>query len=257
MTSFQEIFQNEYSNVKWDEFKRLIRDLQDKINYHFNSQELIWRALSIRGSNLPTDEFERLEYLGDGLLDCFTSIILYDQSDGLPPEELTRYRSILTNNTNLAKIAKGLNLDEIGKLLGMGILSPGQAADAFESLVGSIFIDTTRNFDKTLNVVSEIAHFNDRLETIRQSPWGTKDPKSFLHEWVQQEYKNEAEVIYDDRNEGTANAPEFYVKAIIEKKTDREQMFEGVSVGPFSRKKQAEKEASKSLLTILREKGIL
>lgn len=257
MSSFQEVFQKEYSNLKWDEFKRLIRDLQDKINYHFNSQELIWRALSIRGSNLPTDEFERFEYLGDGLLDCVTSIILYDQSNGLPPEELTRYRSILTNNTNLAKIAKSLNLDEVGKLLGMGKLSPGQAADSLEALVGSIFIDTNQDFNKTLELISQIAQFKDKIDVIRRSPWGTKDPKSFLHEWVQQEYKNEAELIYDDRNEGTANAPEFYVKALIENKTDREKMFEGESVGPFPRKKQAEKEASESLLNLLREKGIL
>ncbi|MFX0066650.1 MAG: ribonuclease III domain-containing protein, partial [Candidatus Hermodarchaeota archaeon] len=230
MTNFQEIFQKEYSKSKWEEFKRFAIEIQNRINHNFNSPERLWRALSIRGSGLPTEDFERYEYLGDGLLSCFTSILLYDQSDQLPPEELTRFRSILTDNDTLAKNAKELRFDEIGKLLGMGILSPSQAADTFEALIGAIFLDTNRNFNTTLELAKNILQFEKRLEEINQRPWGTKDPKSYLHEWVQKQYKNEAEVYYDSRNEGTANAPEFHVKATIERRNNREVLYEGKKV---------------------------
>ena len=257
MLTFGEIFQKNYPQLKWDEFTKLGQKLQKTIDYQFTNLELMWKALSIRGSKLPKEEFERIEYLGDGILSCLTSIILYDQRDLFQPEELTRYRSLLTDNNTLAEIARELGLEEFGKLLGIGIPSSNQASDTVEALIGAIFLDTERNFSSTFNVVKKIIQFETRLITIGNNPWGTKDPKSFLHEWVQKKYKNEAEIIFDDRNSGTANAPAFLVKAIIERKNDHKILFEGESVGPFSRKKDGEKDASKILLLKLNLQQLL
>ena len=257
MVEFTELFQKVYSSHKWNEFVLLAHQLQDTINYYFINSELLWKALSIRGSKLPNEDFERLEYLGDGILSCFISIILYDQKDLFLPEELTRIRSLLTNNNSLAEIAKELNLEMLGKLLGIGIPSLNQASDTVEAIIGAIFLDTQRSFSTTFDIIKKLIQFEKRLNAIGSSPWGTKDPKTFLHEWVQKNYKNEVELVFDDKNIGTANAPAFLVKAIVERKNDQHILFEGESVGPYSRKKDGEKDASRKLLSLLNIQNLL
>ena len=257
MSSFEEIFQKEYNSNKWEEFIKQGRNLQTNINYQFKNEELLWKALSIRGSKIPTEDIERMEYLGDGLLEAFVTIYLYDYIDKYSPGEMTRYRSLLTDNGMLADIARELNIHEIGKMLGMCVFSQGQASDSFEALVGSIFLDTKKDFQKAMDIVKQIIKIDVRLGNLGDNPWGTKDPKSYLYEWVQKEYKNEADVYFDDRNEGSANAPAYFLKAKIQKKSNRDPIYEGESVGPFLKKKDGEKEAAKSLLIKLRENSLL
>lgn len=256
MSQFQQLFEMHYPNL-WHDFYQVCQKIQNILQYDFQDNENLWNALSIRGSKLPPDQFERLEFLGDSIIKAAQGILLYEKSADFSPKELTSLRSNLENNEYFGSLAKDLNLDQVGSLLGTGTLSTSQAADCFEALIGAIYIDNGKKFDEMIQIIKERTHFEKRIKEINSSPWGTKDPKSYLLEWMQKKYANDASLEFVTKNDGSANAPEYISKIIIKKKIDGKIILEGPWGKNRHKTKESEKEAAKECLLKLMEEGKL
>ena len=119
--------------------------LQKNISYQFNNVELLKQALTHRSVSKKNNE--RLEFLGDSILGCIISSELYQRFPLIDEGQLSRLRSYLVRGQTLAKLAKTINLSET-LVLGQGELKSGGfrresiQADAFEAILGAIFLDS-------------------------------------------------------------------------------------------------------------------
>ena len=258
MVDFTQAFNQSYPD-QWEKFSKIAQKMQNMINYQFSTISTLYDALSIRGAKLSKEAFERLEFLGDSLLKAIQGIMLFDKSDEFGPGDLTKLRSNLENNINLARLAAELPFNELSMLLGIGQLSSNQAADCFEALIGAIYLDNGRKFDPLIDIVRRITHFDKNIKLLKSSPWGAKDPKSFLHEWAAKpkQFGTDFEISFPAENRGKANAPEFYVHAVIKRKSTGKIELQGDEAGPASKVKDGEKEAAKKLLEKLQSEGKL
>ncbi len=245
---FKQIF-NQYYNQEWDRFDHISNKLQNIVNYQFKNLEYLYAALSIRGSKLPKEEFERLEFLGDSLLKAIQGVLLFEKCQDSDPGELTRLRMNMENNKSLAKFATELPFNELSIMLGIGQLSENQAADCFEALIGALFLDNEKNFDSLLKIIKAITHFEKNFKMILQKSWGGKDPKSFLNEWAQEKYGQDFKIEFKVENRGKSNAPQFFGKAMILRNSTAKIEYEGNEIGPCNTKKECEKEAAQNILT--------
>ena len=167
LAHFKEIFEQSYPD-RWSEFQKIGRKIQNIIQYDFEKEEILWNAMSIRGSKLPSEEFNRLEFLGDSILKAINGIILYNRGEEFQPGKLTTFRQILESNDNLAPLAEELKYNEIGELLEIGKLSTNQAADGFEALIGAIYVDK-RNLEDMISLVRGLTHFQKRFKELREA----------------------------------------------------------------------------------------
>ena len=119
--------------------------LQKIIDYHFNDAALLMQALTHRSVNKNNNE--RLEFLGDSVLGCVISHELYHRFPLVDEGQLSRLRSSLVRGQTLAKLATPLNLSETlvlghGELKSGGFRRESIQADAFEAILGAIFLDS-------------------------------------------------------------------------------------------------------------------
>ena len=157
--------------------------LQRRLGHEFADPSLLRRALTHRSH--AADHNERLEFLGDGLLNCVVAVLLYERLPGLPEGDLSRLRAGLVNQGCLHEIAQSLALgDEIllgeGELKSGGFRRPSILADGFEALLGAVFLDA--GFAAVRGVVERL--FAAKLDQARQAP-PDKDPKTALQENLQ------------------------------------------------------------------------
>lgn len=157
--------------------------LENLLSYTFTNRDLLTRALT--HSSLSEQHNERLEYLGDSVLNCAIAALLYDRYPRVDEGPLSRMRSNLVKQQTLFQIATFL---DIGKALRLGETEiatggaqrPSILADAFEAVLGGIFLDG--GFDAASNVVKRI--FTPILEQINPQSLG-KDAKTMLQEYLQ------------------------------------------------------------------------
>jgi ribonuclease-3 len=126
-----------------------LRDLEDKIGYRFNSRQLLSQALR-HASSLSADSasmsYQRLEFLGDSVLNLCVAEEVYTLFPAAGEGELTRARSSLINNRNLHALGVAIGLPEIMRTdrsvrsKGGGI-TPKMVADVVEAITGAIFLD--------------------------------------------------------------------------------------------------------------------
>ena len=118
--------------------------LEQKIGYHFENQALLRQALThlSYAHEKQTEANERLALLGDSLLNALFTWRLYQQKPYATPGELTEKRKSYVSQEALCRLAREFDLERY-LYLGNGEIrvSPRMLADAFESLVGAIFID--------------------------------------------------------------------------------------------------------------------
>jgi ribonuclease-3 len=124
--------------------------LEEKINYQFKNKKLLKCALTHKTyafeASMPLEYNERLEFLGDSILNFIIAEQLYKTNKFFSEGELTRRRSIIVNNNFLANKARNL---ELGKFLLLGKGEKKQRgsknstnlANALESLIGAIYLD--------------------------------------------------------------------------------------------------------------------
>ncbi len=159
------------------------RELESKLGHAFSDSSLLAQALTHRSFGTPHNE--RLEFLGDSVLNCAVAKLIYDHFPEMPEGELSRLRSNLVNQAMLADIAAEI---EVGMLmrLGEGELKTGGAsrpsilADAIEALLGAILLDA--GFDKAKTAVSRL--YASRIGAANEGK-PAKDSKTALQEWLQ------------------------------------------------------------------------
>jgi len=153
------------------------------IGYQFREPGLLRRALTHRSYGV--DHNERLEYLGDSIVNCVIALELYERFPGLSEGELSRLRANLVNQQSLFGIAQQLRIGEY-LLLGEGELKSGGAqrpsilADSVEAILGAVMLDG--GFTAAQGVVRRL--FADSLTAINPNVSG-KDAKTMLQEFTQ------------------------------------------------------------------------
>ena len=141
--------------------------IEQKLDYDFKDPSLLETALthSSYANEFSCPSNERLEFLGDALLGCVVSVLLYEKYPSYAEGDLSKIRSRVVSGANFAKYAEALGLGERIRL-GKGEESTGgrkresNNADAFEALVGALFLDA--GYGKTFEVVSRL--FRDAIE---------------------------------------------------------------------------------------------
>jgi ribonuclease III len=157
--------------------------LQDGLGYRFQNARLLQQALTHRSHSTPHNE--RLEFLGDGVLNCLIAAELYTRYATLREGELSRLRASLVREQRLHELAARLSLGEYlrlgeGELKSGGFRRQSILADALEAMIGAVFLDG--GFEAARQVVAGL--YQPLLETL--DPTGTaKDPKTQLQEWLQ------------------------------------------------------------------------
>jgi len=162
---------------------RDLSGLQRRLGHAFANEAFLRRALTHR--SYAADNNERLEFLGDGLLNAVVAMLLFERFPNLPEGDLSRLRAGLVNQASLNEVALSLGLgDEIllgeGELKSGGFRRPSILADAFEAILGAVFLDA--GFDAVRRVVS--GQLAGRLDLAETSP-PAKDPKTALQELLQ------------------------------------------------------------------------
>ncbi len=153
------------------------------IGYVFNSRDLLKQALTHRSHGAAHNE--RLEFLGDSILNCVIAQALYERFLDVREGDLSRFRANLVRQETLAEIAQGLGLGEQlrlgeGELKSGGFRRPSILADGLEALFGAVFIDG--GFDRARETV--LRFFEPYLSNLDPRHSG-KDAKTSLQEFLQ------------------------------------------------------------------------
>ena len=157
--------------------------LKKTLNYEFDDEALLRQALTHRSSAGPSNE--RLEFLGDAVLDAVISEVVFRAEPEAPEGDLSRLRSSLVKDTSLANIAAETGIGE-HLILGSGEKKTGGhrresiLADGLEALIGAVYLDS--GFDACRQVIDRL--FGDRLRNL-PDPRDLRDPKTRLQEWLQ------------------------------------------------------------------------
>jgi ribonuclease-3 len=157
--------------------------LNDSVGYRFKDNDLLVRAFTHRSHSAAHNE--RLEFLGDSVVNCAVALALYRKFPALSEGELSRLRASLVSQPSLAEIARHhdfgryLRLGE-GEVKSGGARRPSMLADAVEAVVGAAFLDG--GFDAATIVVERL--FGDALRNIDPDSTG-KDAKTRLQEYLQ------------------------------------------------------------------------
>jgi ribonuclease-3 len=157
--------------------------LADRLGYVFRRPELLAQALTHRSHG--ANHNERLEFVGDAVLDCAVAAALFERFPGIPEGELSRVRASLVNRDTLARLGRGLGLSAVirlgeGELRSGGHERPSIIADALEAIFGAVFVDA--GFDAARAVIERV--YAPELIDLDPAALG-KDPKTRLQEWLQ------------------------------------------------------------------------
>lgn len=187
-------------------------ELEDAIRYGFRDPTLLQRAL-IHPSCGGDQNYERLEFLGDAVLELGTSDLLYnmypDRSEGF----LTRTRAATVCSESLARVARSIHLGDYLRLGGSEVRTGGRdkqtiLENALEAVLGAIYLDG--GFEKAKSVVSYL--IRPVIEERRSS---FVDYKSRLQEMIQARRKEKIEYITIGK-QGPDHAPVFEVQLVLD-----------------------------------------
>jgi ribonuclease-3 len=157
--------------------------LQKRLQHDFSDPGLLVRALTHR--SFSADHNERVEFLGDSVLNLAVAGLLYEQLSELPEGDLSRVRANLVKQETLHQLAVTLGLPDLlrlgeGEAKSGGQKRPSILADALEAVIGAVFLDA--GFDTAAALVRRLfkdVEINPRMQAIG------KDPKTELQEWLQ------------------------------------------------------------------------
>lgn len=157
--------------------------LQKRLEHAFTNPQLLVQALTHR--SFSSDHNERIEFLGDSVLNLAVAGLLYERLGELPEGDLSRARANLVKQDTLHQIAVSLGLPELlrlgeGEAKSGGKKRPSILADALEAVIGAVYLDA--GFDVAANLVRCL--FKDVEINARMQAIG-KDPKTELQEWLQ------------------------------------------------------------------------
>ena len=150
------------------------------LNYDFRNPSLLELALTHRSSSAENNE--RLEFLGDAVLDLVLSDVLFQEYPSVNEGNLSRMRASIVNEKSLSSIARQLGINEQivlgeGETLSGGEQRDSILANALEAILGAIYLDG--NFETVAGVIKNI--FNESIDSIEPSS-SYKDDKTTLQE---------------------------------------------------------------------------
>lgn len=157
--------------------------LRDRLGHAFRQPELFLQALTHRSHGATHNE--RLEFIGDAVLNCVVAAVLFERFPAIPEGDLSRVRANLVNRDTLALLARRLDLGaEIrlgeGELRSGGDRRPSLLADTLEALFGAVFVDA--GYDAARGVIERV--YAVEFASLDPATLG-KDPKTRLQEWLQ------------------------------------------------------------------------
>jgi ribonuclease-3 len=214
-----------------------LESIEDRISYKFKNRDLLKMALTHR-SALGVKEradYERLEFLGDAVLDLAVAHLLSDHHVDAREGELSKMRAALVNTQSLAQIAKNLELHQFIKL-GRGEHSSGGAerpsilADVTEAVIGAVYRDSS--YEVSLSMIEKI--FGDSLKDV--TPF---DPKTELQELLHAAGSEPPSYLLE-LIEGPEHAPTFVTVVLVDGQI--------VGRGRGATKKSAQQEAAAQAL---------
>ncbi|BCQ23834.1 ribonuclease III [Caballeronia sp. NK8] len=157
--------------------------LESRLRYEFRNAELLRQAMTHRSHSATHNE--RLEFLGDSVLNCVVAALLFQRFGKLDEGDLSRVRANLVKQQSLYEIAQALNVSEglrlgEGELRSGGFRRPSILADTLEAIFGAIFLDG--GFDAASVVIKRL--YTPVLDHIDPRTIG-KDAKTLLQEYLQ------------------------------------------------------------------------
>jgi ribonuclease-3 len=151
--------------------KQVLDELERKLDYTFKNKDLLINALTHKTyafeAQMPLEYNERLEFLGDSILDFIVAEQIYKSNKFFSEGELTRRRAMIVNNNFLAKKAKELRLGSFlllgkGERKQNGKSNPTNLANSLEALIGAIYLDSGLNNTKKIllkNILKDSVKF--------------------------------------------------------------------------------------------------
>ena len=220
--------------------------LQQRLDYRFRRPDLLLRALTHR--SFGAEHNERLEFLGDSVLNLAVSRLLFDRFGGSDEGDLTRVRAHLVREDSLHRLALALHLADVlrlseGEARGGGAQRPSILADAMEAVIGAVYLDGGPEAAHALvtRLLGEV------IDGAGVDSW-RKDAKTELQEWLQAR-KFAVPTYRIVATRGQAHAQTFEVEASVPA-LERSARGEGKS------RRAAEQAAAQSLLDqLLRAEG--
>jgi len=164
----------------------LLKNIQTRIDYNFKDVSLLELALTHKSAGTPNNE--RLEFLGDSLLNAVAADALFSRFEDVPEGVMTTARSQLVKGKTLAQIGFSLELDQL-MILGLGErknVSPVKhsiVGDAVEALIGAIYTDSDFVTCRRI-VLSFLQPYLDKVSLVPEF----KDAKTLLQELMQAEH---------------------------------------------------------------------
>lgn len=157
--------------------------LQQRLQYSFSNASLLQRAVTHR--SFSADHNERLEFLGDSVLNLAVASLLYQRLSDLPEGDLSRVRANLVKQDTLHQLALRLQVSEVlrlgeGESKSGGQQRPSILADALEALIGAVYLDAGYASAEAL-----VHRLFQAVEINPQMQAAAKDPKTALQEWLQ------------------------------------------------------------------------
>ncbi|MFN5348718.1 MAG: ribonuclease III [Polaromonas sp.] len=186
--------------------------LQTRLEHTFGNPKLLAQALTHR--SFSSDHNERIEFLGDSVLNLAVAGLLYERLKELPEGDLSRARANLVKQDTLHQIAVSLGLPDLlrlgeGEAKSGGQKRPSILADALEAVIGAVYLDA--GFDVASSLVRRL--FQD-VEINAQMQAIGKDPKTELQEWLQA-HKMSLPIYRIVGTEGAAHKQTFDVECEI------------------------------------------
>jgi ribonuclease III len=197
--------------------------LQNKLGFSFNDSSLLQQAfthssyVNEHSGSAMTDN-ERLEFLGDAVLNIVVTEEIYNRFEHFSEGKLTEIRSILNREETLSQMADNLNLGEHlqmskGEKASGGDLKKSNLANTFEALIGAIYLDRGIDYARSFILNSLEPH----LVSIENGDYST-NYKGLLQEYTQGQYKK-LPAYHTVNSEGPDHEKTFTVEVSLDDKT--------------------------------------
>lgn len=160
-----------------------LASLQSRLQHQFSDPSLLQRAVTHR--SFSAEHNERLEFLGDSVLNLAVSTLLYRRLQAQNEGDLSRVRANLVKEGTLHQLAKDLRLDQVlhlgeGEARSGGHQRPSILADALEAVIGAVYLDAGYAVAEAL-----VLRLYEAVEINPQMQAAAKDAKTALQEWLQ------------------------------------------------------------------------
>lgn len=223
--------------------KRNLDELYRILGYSFHNEELLRQALTHR--SVRSRNNERLEFLGDGILNFVIAAHVYERYPEAPEGDLSRIRASLVNKDTLARLGQKLQLGDFlelgaGELKSGGYRRQSILADAVEAVFGAVYLDS--NIGRCVKFI--LKHY----EALLSEPVDAKilkDPKTELQEYLQSR-QHELPVYEMLETTGKPHAQTFKVRCSVTGASE-------TTIGVEKSRRKAEQEAARAMLALLKK----